>query len=268
MKVLLLLLALARAAPDDAPEPGPPLSAAAPSFEDDLEAAKRAYFEGEHERSLDLLVALRARLDSGETVPDPIVADALIYLGEVQYQLGDRTASWDTFEDLLRRVPGASMSPLEHPTDVVRWFELVRDKVEQDPLPVPVPVPIGPPPPLPAWGYAPFGAPQIAMGRTARGVTYLTLQSGFAIVSIWSYVHLARINGEGHPPEWSDDEVVRRINLERWAVQWPATLGFYATWAVSVLDARRAWRADHAPPLAVGVAPRPSGALLVVRGRL
>lgn len=281
MKVLLLLLALAHAAPDDgsetgtdpeAPPPQPP--AAVPVQEAVLQpygaalaAAKRQYFEGEHEAALEMLQALRARVHGGETVLRDEYIETFVYLGELQFQLGDRPASWATFEGLLQGVPDASMSPLEHPIDVVRWFELVRDKVEQDRVPVPVPA-IEPPPPMPIWGYAPFGIPQIAMGRTGRGAAFATLQTGFAAVSIWSYVRLSRINGTNHPPQWPDDEVQQRVNIERWAIQWPATVGFYATWVISVFDARRTWRLDHTPPLSVGVEPRPAGAVLVVRGRL
>lgn len=276
MKVLLLLLALARAAPDDAPEtptapPEAPVEippeAAVATFAEDLDAAKRLYFEGGHEEALARLRTLRIRLESGEVVPVDQYVDTFVYQGELEFQLGDRTASWATFEALLQVVPSAGISPLEHPIDVVRWFELVREKVEQDRAALPDPPVIRPPPPPPVWAYAPIGIPQFLMDRPSRGAAYLTLQTGFAAVSVWSYVRLSRINGTNHPPQWEEDEVARRVNVERWAIQWPATFGFYATWAVSVVDARRAWRLDHTP-ISVGVEPRPGGAVLVMRGRL
>jgi len=258
--LLLLLLALARADSPEGSDPGIPAPSpppateeeALPPFGEEVERAKRMYFEGHHERSLEVFQQLRARIDAGEEVPEDQVAEALLYMGEVQYQLGDRAGAWRTFEQLLHRDPDQAMSPYNHPREVVHWFELVKQRVSQTRIQDPLPPP-PPPDPLPAWGYLPFGVPQLVEGRTARGVLYTSLQLGLGAASIATFLYLDGVNDENHPSNWSDDEVVVRVNRIRYAIQWPASIGFYLVWLTSHLDARRVWFRDQRAEITVGL---------------
>jgi len=227
---------------------------ALPPFEPEVARAKRMYFEGQHERSLEVFQHLRDRLDAGEEVPESQISEALQYMGEVQYQLGDRAAAWRTFEHLLKRDPEQVMSPYNHPREVVHWFELVKQRVSQATAIEDLPVLSPPLRPLPAWGYAPFGVPQLAEGRTARGVRYASLQIGLGAASIASFLYLGAVNDENHPADWSDDEVVGRVNRVRYGIQWPTSIGFYVVWLTSHLDARRAWFRDQQAEITVGLA--------------
>jgi tetratricopeptide (TPR) repeat protein len=255
--LLLLLLALARA---DSPEESFPAIPAAPPvetaeepllspFDREVGRAKRLYFEGEHERALEVFQGLLERLDDGEEVPEGLFTEALLYMGEVQYQLGDRAAAWRTFERLLQNDPEQVMSPYHHPREVVHWFELVKQRVNQANSEPPPPLK-----PLPAWGYAPFGVPQLAQGRTARGVVFASLQVGLGTASIASFFYLNAVNNQDHPSGWSDDDVVGRVNRVRYAIQWPTSIGFYVLWLASHLDARRTWFRDQRAEITVGLA--------------
>jgi len=254
-------------APAEVPVPAevPATSAEAQDPQEALDAARQSYFEGEHDKALHLFLALRDRLDAAGETTDEVYVETMLYLGEVQYLLDDRAGAWDTFEALLGHRPDVSMSPFNHPREVVHWFELVKQRVQQRPPPPPEPVP--PPPPLPAWAFAPFGAPQFVLGQNGRGVSFAVLQASLGGASIGTWIYLSRVNGPNHPTKWTDAETRRRVNVIRYAVQWPATLGFYGLWAASLLDARHTWRIQHPPPVSVGFSMGPQGPGLRVSAR-
>lgn len=261
--VLLVLLALARA---EVPEADPASEEVAQvDVATALQEARQLYFQGEHQQALAAFQRILERLQGGEVAAPEVEAQVAMYLGEVQYQLGDRTAAWRTFEWLLRRQPDLEMSPLRHPREVIGWFDLVRQRVRQELDRPPDPVP--PPPPLPVWGYLPLGIPQLAQGQTSRGMVYGGLQLGLAGLSIGTWFRLARINGPNHPPGLDDDEVAALVQRERFLIQWPATVGAYAFYAVSVLDGRRTWFRRHELEVALLPAPDRPGILLVGRFR-
>jgi hypothetical protein len=52
---------------------------------------------------------------------------------------------------------------------------------------------------------------------------------------------LHKINGGNFPPTWTAAEVQQRVQLQRYGLQWPATIGFYAAWGASVLEGRQSW---------------------------
>jgi hypothetical protein len=227
----------------ESPLPGPVASAS-----DRLERAKSSYFAGNHDDALVALRDLAAELEpAGE---DDVRAEVLAWLGEIQFVVGDRAASWETYEALVRRWPDYTLSAFHHPAEVVEWFDLVRRQVR----PAVAPVALAPPP-LPAWGYAPLGIPQLRAGRAGRGVAFATVQIASAGASVGLYAWLAKVNGPNHPPSWPQDDVSRRVNQLRWGAQFPATAVFWATYALSVWDARAAWRREHAGEVTLSVRP-------------
>lgn len=243
----LLLLAAASAAPG-APGDSAPASqqvAQPPTFEEQLEGAKRLYFQGERREALSLLSDLQTRylLDS-ESVPWESAAEALVYLGEVHYFLDDLTRATNTWRILLERDPDfPPLSPFAHPPEIAGEFERLRGviRAEIDARPVPEA------PPIPAWTVLPLGLPQYIDGHPVRGVLYGVLQVGFAAGSLGLDRHLRTLNvsDEQHPRGWTFEEQTQRVNTLRYGVQWPMSGAFYGTWVISHLDARRSWVREH-----------------------
>jgi hypothetical protein len=203
----------------------------------------------------DLLRGLQARVEAGEDPAWDLVVDALTYYGEIEYEAGDHDGASATFRVLLERDVETPISPYHHPLEVVSWFEVVRNLVraERALVEVPPPAPFDPPP-APLWTFAPFGIPQLAQGRTAAGAVYGGLQAGFGIASLALFGGLAFVKDDpvqnGEP--WTPGQVRQQVQLRRYLLQWPVTIGFYATWGISAIDAAR-WHQSHATR--VGIVP-------------
>jgi hypothetical protein len=248
-------------------DPDPPeLDPQSAPFEEVLRASKQLWFEGRTEVAREWFSLLHGRVLAGEDVAPDDVAEALTWLGEVQYQDGDPDAAHLTFLSLLRRDPSRTISPYHHPTEVVNLFELVRAEVQAERQPPP-PAPVPPRPPAPAWVLAPLGVPQLAQGRVGAAVASGGVQLALGATSIAASVHLGRINGKEQPgiPFGSP----RELTVQRWryGVQWPATLLFYGSWAAGSWEAARHFRRSWTIEPAVGFAPRPGGGVVAVSGR-
>lgn len=201
-----------------------------------LIAAKTLYFQGD-ERAEPAFEQLRLRIAAGDTPPVQLQAEALIYLGELYYQNGRTTDAKIVFNHVLTLDPDFPISPYEHPMEVVGMFEMLRRGITRPP-----PAPAAEPKKrLPAWGYLPFGVSQFRQGRRRQGVFYACMQGVLATTSVVAFAHLHNINGGGFPASWSDQEVQRRVQLARYGIQWPATIGFYAVWGASVYEGGRSW---------------------------
>lgn len=244
-----------------APEPAP--AGDSSSFEGQLDRARGLLAQGDPDRAVVLLEQLRDRLDGGEPIARAIAHDALVHLGDAQFLRGEQDEARQSFRRILLENPDYIISPYHHTEDVRAYFALVRDAVEKERASLP-PVPLPPPvrtPPLPWWGYAPLGVPQIGAGRTGRGAAYAAIQAGCAAGSIATAVVLGRVNRDplpGHPYDWTPEQVQRRSTQLKYGVQWPLTLGFYAAWTVSVVDAGSSWKrtASPASTMTVGIGPR------------
>jgi hypothetical protein len=254
----------------DLPVEEPPGLAGQPftdPFSDVLQKAKQAWFEGRVDDALALFEILKRRLSFGERPGIAFQAEALIYLGEVYQSQGRFDDAAVAFRDVLERDPDATINPYHHPPEVVAQFNGVRDLVLAE-LAAKVVEPI----PLvaaPWWTVLPFGVGQFKQGQTGSGVAYAMAQGGLGAASIAMTVSLRRTNG--HLPdvhEWPPEgfpDTVRRIQLQRFGVQWPATFGFYGVWAVSVADARIHWRQSQlATRPVLTLSPLPGGADLRV----
>lgn len=272
LPLLLCLLAAARAQEPPPPEPPPALTTPwEQPFDLVLEEAKTQYFAGNAEAAEHLLNVLRDRAESGaEAVPAEVAAEAYIYLGELQYKAGRTREALATFEALLRRNPDQPINPYHHPREVVLAYQNVQYRLvqEREAAAAQLPAPVQP---LPAWGYLPFGTPQLAQGQPGRGLAYGALQGAFGVTSLAMYTRLRHLNRELRSADFASPEERERIwaryQRERYLIQFPATAGFYLTWGVSVFDADRSWARRHGKPggpVQVGVGVDGAGASVVV----
>jgi hypothetical protein len=262
---LILAACLTWSAGADEPLPAP-VSPEAPTAADgyraDLERAKALWFRGESEPARAELQRLYYRAVAGEPVPLALAGEAAIYLGEVELDAGrseDAEAAWRW---LLTRDPGFPISPYQHPIEVIGQFEIIRRQVRES-LPPELP-PVRPR--YPAWGYAPFGIPQLRQGRPVRGGLYLGAQVVLATASLGLFADLVLANparGErwpaDHPYAWPDTDATERLLDRKYLLQWPATFGFYGLWVVSILDGQATFRADGADRGAAGPVRLPVG---------
>lgn len=220
--------------------------AQAPTFGEDLDAAKVQYFGGDRQGALDAFQRLQLRaLQNPDAQPWSEVVEALTYLGELHVRLGDDDAAQRVFRYLLERDLELVVSPYRHPVEVVFLFDQVRNQVAAERAADVLPTR---PPPAPRWhAHLPFGLPQLAQGRTGAGVAYGVGQAALLGTSVWMFADLRRNNVDPttRPQGWTLDQMQDQVAVRRWAVQWPATLAFYGLWTVSVFDARAHWRREH-----------------------
>lgn len=232
-------------------DPGAPFDPVTAPFTEVLAGAKQHWFEGRAELAREWLATLHGRVVHGEVVPGPEVAEALTWLGEVQYLDGDPDAARLTFLDLLQREPDAEISPYHHPTEVVNLFDLVRTEVRARNTPPPPPPP-PPRPPAPVWVLAPFGIPQFGQGRTGAGFTSAGIQVALGAASIGTYAVLRnRWNDDDQPGIPLDSPRERTVERWRYRAQWPATFAFYGAWALGSWEAARHHRRTWVPTVAV-----------------
>jgi hypothetical protein len=186
---------------------------------------------------------LRLRVAAGERPPKVQHAETLVYLGEIYYLEGRSDLAEQLFKEILAIDREYPISPYEHPMEVVGMFEMLRRDTARPAAPTPPPIPKLKR--LPAWGYAPFGLPQFRQGKKAQGTIFAAAQAILAVTSVASYAHLQQINGQNGAVTWSEDVTKRRVTNERYLVQWPATIGFYACWGASIIQGGDQWRAEQ-----------------------
>lgn len=276
LAALWVLTASEAQEPTASPEPGPagseapeptPEPALEGTFRERLEGAKKLYFQGHRDEAADVLAALQvAWLVDPSSAPWEVVAEALVYLGEITYYDEQVDRAYDTWRQILERdLDFPRLSPFAHPPDIAGEFERLRATIKEERAAIPPPEP----PPVPWWTATPLGIPQFAAGRPVRGVVYGTLQVGFGVGSIATYGAIARRNvgTETHPLGWTPEQQRRILNTERWAVQVPLATASYGVWLASFLDARSHWKATHAVDALTVVPGADGGATLVVGGR-
>lgn len=222
-----------------------PLHGPGEAFHDALTSAKQALYDGEHTVARVRLEALVARLDAGERPADGLGDEALVFLGDLSLLLGDKEAAREAFRRVLLADPDHVINPYDHGEDVRALFALVREEVRREIAlrpPPPPPEPVEGPGRLPLAGYLPLGIPQAQQRRPGAAWAWGLAQGALAGGSVATFVFLDRAN---RVPEDLSVEKRGRIDRVRFGVQFPLTLGFYALWGGSVLDARRHWRREH-----------------------
>ena len=226
------------------------------SREDRFELARAAYIRGCHAEALN---SFEAFTDTLPQPVDPLHLKALVFLGEVAYKLGDRERSLEAFQLVLTLQPNYQISLIDHDPDAVSLFQLAKVLERQRSQPAaPVSTPLAPT--LPLWTFAPFGAPQFKNGRPIAGTTHAVLQVAGAAFSIGMFVHISK--NWDRPYKTKD---VKRANLLRFGVQWPATALFWGSYITSHLQARKRWKVAHAPtPVALDIRISEGGAWVAI----
>jgi hypothetical protein len=132
--VLLVLVELSSAQqPPLLPQPEPtfatpdyPVVLAANSLPTErLDAAIEAYLRGDLDLARDAFLALVA--DPGLKQSHPQVRrEAQVFLGSLDYNLGDRRAAHRTFLSILLEDPEFELDPFAHPPDLLAFYDSVR----------------------------------------------------------------------------------------------------------------------------------------------
>lgn len=251
------------------PEVPPPEEApdgVATSPEEELEAAIVQYLSGELET---------ARLSMIRLANDPRVEDSdlgqrvRLYLGEVQYVMGEQQAAWSTFLAVLLEDPTFRMDPFVHPPDVIAYFESVREYAERFQARPPPP----PPPPDPEVP----GNPNLFLIGVPGGLQFFNEQN------VLGYVAIAGIAGSSTAAlslrvhildqDISDDDGVQvatedeRIRLERLRVWRNVCLGTTGgVWGLSVVQGLvRAYRPQPVDDAGASLTVGPAGAAVTLR---
>ncbi|MBM4391539.1 MAG: hypothetical protein FJ090_10500 [Deltaproteobacteria bacterium] len=145
-----------------------------------LEEAIRLYAQGETASSRSLLQALVA---VGPELPAEVRQAALAYLGDVLYSEEGPQASRPMFDALLEEAPDFVMDPFEHPEEVCRYFEALREEARVPVIERPLPE-RGPPP---YWSLVPGGLHWYARGKIGTGLAVTVAQAGLLATNIALY---------------------------------------------------------------------------------
>lgn len=280
LHALLLGAAVAIAGPEDSgtkvggsKEGGPtPVQVAPtlPSPQARLEFAINAYIQGDLITARDTLVLL---VTDPEVTDPALLREARLWLGEIQYTLGELQAAEKTYQAVLLREPELRLDPYKYPPEVIAFFDAVRAALEaQTPPPNPqgAVVTPGPPPRPGALLIATPGGLQLHNGQRGLGVLTLTSVGALGLGSLGMRLWLLSLDEDpqtrGVQMEVPIDQVEAmevRLNTIR-AVE--NTLGFTAlgVWGAAVLQGALRMETQLGPTpaeLQVG----PGGAALTIR---
>jgi len=210
-----------------------------------VDAAIRAYLEGNHDRAVAELMAVNAE----PKLTDPVVRQrARLFLAEVLFVRGAREAAWDAFRTLLDETPDLQLDPFEHPPDVVAFFETVKTS---GPSAAPAPAPATRAP-FPRAGFLPLGVYQFQQGQRSRGVLLAASQiaTGTGSVALWWQLrNNPTAPTEAELPIW---ELRRNMNLG-------LTAAFYGLWGLGIATAAADWETKQSG--AVQLILTPTGAI-------
>lgn len=245
---VVLLASLAAVAPAWAAEPGdgeaPGLGQgeADRSAAEELEAARRAYAQGQPGKARELLQAI---LDRGPDIDRQVRHDALADLGDLLYSEGNPSDAEPFFRALLDEDPDYVMDPLRHPAEVTRYFDSLRPRRPLDVVLVPTPSPRAPPPWL---ALAPGGVYYFAKGEVGPGLAVAGAQAALLVANLALYTE---ISGMEEIPRGSA-EVTQWRNL-RLATDLTAG-AFYVSLVLPPAIEFGRWGVEN-PRVGVGIAP-------------
>ena len=172
-----------------------------------LDDARRAYAEG---RVAEARAMLHALLAIGPDLPRPVRLETLAYLGDILYSEQGKSAADTFFIALLDEDPDYRMDPLEHPDEVVRYFDSLRPV--RKPLDVVV---VKPPPPVrgpfPYLALAPGGLYYFVHGEPGAGLAVAGTQVALLVTNLVLYQQIRAI--EGVPGGGAEEEEWRQLEL-------------------------------------------------------
>lgn len=216
---------------------------AAPSPEEQLDDARRSYTNGD---VLGAREKLEALLALGPALPDAVYWDTLAYMGDIWYSEQSASAAEPFFRALLQDKPDYVMDPLEHPTEVVRFFESLRPPPKPLDVTVVRPPPATPPRgPFPWLAAVPGGVYYFAEGRVGAGLAVAGTQTALLVTNLVLFQQIRAIEGvhadTAEETEWRSLELATDltgaafyvslvvpplVEVSRWSAQGPrAQLG-------------------------------------------
>lgn len=216
--LLLLSSAFSSSPPGDSPavvqEPGPTTTV------QDLDAALEVYLSGD-------LAGARADIRRLTRLPDFEASErreeALIYLAEIEYYLGEREAAWSTCQRLVQLSPDYRVDPFVHPPELVAFFDSVRAAS----LATQAPSTSTDRAAIPAWALFLPGGIQLHQDQDALGILAITGVGGLAASSAGLYTALKRYDLDLQRPGiqvTSTEDLQRADSLLLWTnvTRWSA----------------------------------------------
>ncbi len=148
--------------------------------EDRLAQAIQAYLSGELETARRGFLSLVADTRLEQSHPT-VRREAQVYLGSLDYNLGDRDAARSTFLSILLEEPEFALDPFAHPPELIAFFDSVRVQAQ-------VMRPVPPPPAEPAPRLNPLlfvvpGGLQLYNQQRAYGLGVLGGVAGLALAT-------------------------------------------------------------------------------------
>lgn len=261
---LLLTLTLGLSPSAAAQEADPtPDSEQQGGFEALLNEATSAYIGGDLPHARTLLLRL---VRDPDLSPEEL-QEARIWLGEVEYMIGEREAARSTFRTVLLYEPGYRMDDFAHPPEVVAFFEATRAELKQPTTPLDPPPDLDRGTPLPLWlALSLPGSSQWHNGH--RGLAVMTA-SGVALTAGGTFAMRRWLVSQDQLPDvWGIDlpesqvPLAQRVKTTQFLV---ASAGI-ALHAGTVLGGRAVLRSPS--PASFALAPMPGGAAVHLRVQL
>ncbi|MBK7756577.1 MAG: hypothetical protein IPI35_09230 [Deltaproteobacteria bacterium] len=228
---------------------------------DRVDAAIQLYIQGSPGAARDALMLLLSEPELAEH--REILAEARVWLGEVQFVLGEHAAAQATFEAALRDDPALRLDPFEHPPEVVTFFDAVR---AAQPRPEETPRSSSPAGPSMLVTVAPGGL-QLYNGQTRLGAAVIGSVAGMGITCLTMRLWL--VSNDDKPGTWGvqvegDEALGQRLRAVKTAEN---TIGMAAlgVWGVAILQGTVRAEAAEAAPTPVSLLVSPSSVGLVVR---
>jgi len=200
------------------------------SLSADLDSAINTYFSGELERARDRL----RELGQDPAFQDhPKRLEAMVYLAEVEYYLGERDSSWASCVAVLAVDPTYRIDPFVHPPELVAFFDSVRAATVQPTSPK-----NNPRKDVPPWTILVPGAPQLYSEQERFGYLVIGSISALTATSMGLYVALRRYDLDLNRPgiqvsSPNDQAQADRLLLWTNTTRWLA-LG---VWGASIAEA-------------------------------
>ncbi|MEC7241860.1 MAG: hypothetical protein VXW32_11560 [Myxococcota bacterium] len=109
--------------------------------------------------------------------------EALIYLAEIEYYLGEREAAWETCQRLLLLTPNFRVDPFVHPPELVAFFDSVKSaSLQPEPL-----APVQVAPRVPGWALFLPGGIQLHRDQDVLGILAIAGVGSLSISSAALY---------------------------------------------------------------------------------
>ncbi|MCK6523072.1 hypothetical protein L6R49_16755 [Myxococcota bacterium] len=227
--------------------------------EDRVDAAIQLYIQGSPGAARDALMLILSEPElAGRR---EVLSEARVWLGEVQFVLGEHAAAQATFEAALRDDPNLRLDPFEHPPEVVTFFDAVR---AQQPPPPPEDGPRATATEGPSLlvTVAPGGL-QLYNGQTGLGAAVIGSVSAMGITCLTMRLWL--VSHDDKPGTWGvqvegDEDLGRQLRAVKTAEN---TIGMAALglWGAAILQGTVRVESDEAArgPVSLVVGPTTVG---------